>query len=71
MNLEIRKPELVERVKAHIQAGRYADADEVIEKALDALDGKTPAPKSGRAPSRQRVCRIYMSARRRLPFIEN
>jgi len=38
MNLEIHKPELVQRVNAHIQNGRFHDADEVLEKALDALD---------------------------------
>jgi Arc/MetJ-type ribon-helix-helix transcriptional regulator len=38
MNLEIHKPELVQRVNAHIQSGRFPDADEVLEKALDALD---------------------------------
>ncbi len=44
MNLEIHKPELVQRVNAHIQAGHFHDTDELIEKALDALDEKTPAP---------------------------
>ena len=38
MNLEIHKPELVQRVNAQIQNGRFHDADEVLEKALDALD---------------------------------
>ena len=46
MNLEIRKPESVKRVNAYIRAGGYKDADEVVEKALDALDEKTSAPKS-------------------------
>ena len=44
MNLEIHKPELVQRVNAHIQTGQFHDTDELIEKALDALDEKTPAP---------------------------
>ena len=44
MNLEIRKPELVQRVNAQIQSGHFHDADELIEKALDALDEKSPAP---------------------------
>ena len=43
MNLEIHKPELVQRVNAHIQNGRFHDADEVLGKALDALDERTPA----------------------------
>jgi hypothetical protein len=38
MNLEIHKPELVQRVNAHIQAGHFHDADELIERALDVLD---------------------------------
>jgi Arc/MetJ-type ribon-helix-helix transcriptional regulator len=44
MNLEIHKPELVQRVKAHIHAGHFHDADELLENALDALEGKVSAP---------------------------
>ena len=47
MNLEIHKPELVQRVNAHVQTGHFHDADEVIEKALDALEEKAHAPTSG------------------------
>ena len=51
MNLEIHKPELAQRVQARIQSGHYHDADELIEKALDALDGQAtadaPAPATG------------------------
>ena len=43
MNLEIHKPELVERVNAHIQTGHFHDADELLEKALDALDEQATA----------------------------
>jgi len=43
MNLEIHKPELVERVNAHIQTGQFHDADELLEKALDALDEQATA----------------------------
>ena len=43
MNLEIHKPELVQRVNAHIQTGHFHDADELLEKALDALDEQTTA----------------------------
>ena len=43
MNLEIRKPELVRRVEEQIQSGHFHDADEVIEKALDALDEQASA----------------------------
>jgi Arc/MetJ-type ribon-helix-helix transcriptional regulator len=38
MTLEIHKPELVQRVQARIQSGHFHDADELIERALDALD---------------------------------
>lgn len=46
MNLEIHKPELVQRVNAQIQSRHLHDADELIEQALDALDEKSPAPAS-------------------------
>jgi Arc/MetJ-type ribon-helix-helix transcriptional regulator len=54
MNLEIHKPELVQRVNAHIQTGKFHDAEEVLEKALealeeeDALEEKAPVPMSPR-----------------------
>ena len=51
MNLEIHKPELVQRVNAHIRTGHFHDADELLEKALDALEEKTSAPVS---PARER-----------------
>jgi len=38
MNIEIHKPELAQRVQARIQSGHFHNADELIEKALDALD---------------------------------
>jgi Arc/MetJ-type ribon-helix-helix transcriptional regulator len=43
MNIEIHNPELVQRVNAQIQSGHFHDADELIEKALDALEEKAPA----------------------------
>jgi len=43
MNLEIHKPELVRRVQAQIQSGHFESADDLIEKALDALDERTDA----------------------------
>ena len=49
MNLEIHKPELVRRVNAHIQNGRFHDADEVLEKALDALEERATDPPTGQA----------------------
>jgi hypothetical protein len=44
MNLEIHKPELVQRMNAQLQSRHLHDVDELIEKALDALDEKSPAP---------------------------
>jgi Arc/MetJ-type ribon-helix-helix transcriptional regulator len=46
MNIEIRNPELVQRMSAHIQQGHFHDADELLEKALDALDEKNALPAS-------------------------
>lgn len=46
MSLEIHSPELVQRLNAQIQSGHFHNAEELIEKALDALEGKTPAPVS-------------------------
>jgi Arc/MetJ-type ribon-helix-helix transcriptional regulator len=43
MSLEIHKAELVQRVQAHIQTGHFDNADEVLEKALDALDKQATA----------------------------
>jgi Arc/MetJ-type ribon-helix-helix transcriptional regulator len=43
MNIEIHKPELVQRVDAHIQTGQFRNADDLIEKALDALDEQAAA----------------------------
>ena len=43
MKLEIHNPALLQRVTAHIQAGHFHDADELLEKALDALDEQTEA----------------------------
>ena len=56
MTLEIHKPELMQRVNAHIQTGHFQDADELIEKALDALDEKDFMPTaSSRTPARNLV----------------
>jgi Arc/MetJ-type ribon-helix-helix transcriptional regulator len=51
MNLEIHKPKLVQRVQAQIRSGNFHDTDELIEKALDALDEKAAvAPRPPTAP---------------------
>lgn len=63
MNLEIHKPELVKRVNAHIQNGRFHDADEVIEKALDALEEKasvsTSPAERRRAAGRKSLVELF------------
>lgn len=46
MTIEIQNPDLVHRLAMHIQTGRFHDADELIEKALDALDEHTAATSS-------------------------
>lgn len=55
MNLEIRKPELMQRVNAEIQTRHLRDADELLEQALDALNEKSPAPAAGKAPPKDMV----------------
>lgn len=42
INLEIHKPELEQRVRAHIQSGRFHDTDELPTLAFDALEEKNP-----------------------------
>lgn len=49
MNIEINKPDLVERLTTRIRGGQFHDADELIEKALDALDEHTAASSSSTA----------------------
>jgi hypothetical protein len=43
MNLEIHKPELAQRVRGQIQSGHFQDPDDLLEKALDALDEQSTA----------------------------
>ncbi len=66
MNLEIHKPELVQRVNAHIQTGQFHDADELLEKALDALDERTAAP----APPTTATGSVILAALQASPYRE-
>jgi Arc/MetJ-type ribon-helix-helix transcriptional regulator len=59
MNLEIHKPEPVQRVNAHIQTGHFHDADEVLEKALDALDEKDFMPAASSAASSKTLVDLF------------
>jgi hypothetical protein len=43
MTIEIHNPDLVQRLNLHIRTGHFHDADELIEKALNALDERTAA----------------------------
>jgi len=43
MNLEIHNPGLAQRVQAQILSGHFQDADDLLEKALDALDEQSSA----------------------------
>ena len=40
MQIEIHTPELEQRVRRQIQSGQFHDVDELLAKALDALDEK-------------------------------
>jgi Arc/MetJ-type ribon-helix-helix transcriptional regulator len=51
MNLEIHKPELEQRVREQIQSGQFNDLDELLEKALDALEQKETAAVTPRRPA--------------------
>jgi Arc/MetJ-type ribon-helix-helix transcriptional regulator len=44
MHIEIHQPELEQRVRRQVQSGRYHDVDELLTKALDALDEKVAPP---------------------------
>jgi Arc/MetJ-type ribon-helix-helix transcriptional regulator len=50
MNIEIHNPELEQRVREQIQRGQFHDVDDLLEKALDALEEKETAA----APSSHR-----------------
>lgn len=43
MQIEILKPELEQRFMRQIQSGQFRDTDELLAKALDALDKTAPA----------------------------
>ncbi len=45
MQIEIHTPELEPRMRSQIQSGQFHDVDELLTKALDALDERKCAPK--------------------------
>jgi Arc/MetJ-type ribon-helix-helix transcriptional regulator len=44
MNIEIHSPGLAQRVREQIQRGQFHNVDDLLEKALDALEEKETAP---------------------------
>ena len=48
MNIEIHKPELEQCVRGKIEGGHFRDVDELLEKALDALQEKDAAAPTAR-----------------------
>ena len=46
MHLEIHTPELEQRVRRQIQSGQFHDVDDLLSRALDALEGKAPVTSS-------------------------
>ncbi len=64
MNLEIHNPELVQRLNAHIQTGHFHNADELLEKALDALDERASAA----APSVTATGSVILAALQASPY---
>lgn len=56
MQIEIQKPELMQRMNAQIQQRHLHGMDELLEQALDALDEKSPASTaSSKAPAKNLV----------------
>jgi hypothetical protein len=66
MNLEIHKPELAQRVQAKIESGHFHDTDELIEKALDALDIQVAAATA--APPTAATGAVVLAALQASPF---
>ncbi len=63
MNLEIRRPELMQRLNAHIGTGNFHDADEFLETALDALEGKTAPPPPAVSPEPRNLVELFAPLR--------
>ena len=59
MNIEIQNPELQQRVQAQIQRGQFHDMDDLIEKALDALDEKSAAIAPRRPTGRKSLAQLF------------
>ena len=51
MTIEITKPEVEAIIHQRLQSGRFHDVDELLAKALNALEEKESGPKFGERPS--------------------
>ena len=73
MQMEIHKPELEQRMRRQIQSGKYHDLDELLTKALDALDERAaPMSLEGRSeqPPDQRTGADLIAALQASPYRE-
>jgi Arc/MetJ-type ribon-helix-helix transcriptional regulator len=63
MNIEIHKPDLERRVRKQIQSGHFHDVDDLLEKALDALEEKgvvaAPMPPRERPAGRKSLVELF------------
>ena len=63
MTIEIHKPELEQRVREQIQSGRFNDRDELLEKALGALEknetAAVPPPRRERPAGRKSLAQLF------------
>ena len=60
MNIEIQDPELQQRVRDQIRRGPFHDVDELLERALDALEGKeSVAPTPRRPAGRKSLAQLF------------
>lgn len=61
--IEIHKPELERRVRAQIQRGPFHDVEELLEKALDALEERgtadAPSPRRERPAGRKNLVELF------------
>jgi len=57
--IEIHKPELERRVREQIQRGPFHDVDELLEKALDALQEKELALSAHRPAGRKSLAQLF------------
>jgi Arc/MetJ-type ribon-helix-helix transcriptional regulator len=57
--IEIHNPELEQRVREQIQRGQFHDVDELLERALDALQEKESAALPRRPVGRKSLAQLF------------